>query len=70
MHLLEEYTCRAAEWRARAAKAKVPGHRDSMLVIGDAWQKMAEARRGHLERMAKHEAEMARIEALRKHPLE
>jgi hypothetical protein len=66
MHLLEEYARLAAEWRAQAAKAKLPDHRDSMLAIGEAWQKMAEERRVHLQRIAKHEAEMARLEALLK----
>ena len=69
MHPLEEYARRAAEWRARAARTTLPGHRDLMLVIGDAWQRMAEERRAHLERMAEHEAEMARLEALLKRPL-
>ena len=68
MHLLEEYARRAADWQTRAAKAKMPGHRDAMLAISQAWQRMAEERRRHLEKTAQHEAEMVRLEALLKPP--
>lgn len=60
MHLLEEYTRRAAECRARAARAELPGHRNAILAVGEAWQQLAEERRARFEEAAPHESSLKR----------
>jgi len=69
MDLLEEYARRAAEWRARARRTKLPGQRDAMLTVSDAWQTMAERRCKHLAKLAQTEAGITRLEAQLKRPL-